>query len=147
MEMERKAERIKAAERMSYVLNAVQGVQVSSDIDAVVNQCDICTAGEFMYGFWQKEDFIGVYVLFNMTKDKRFVARSMKVLDSVASVFRGEGNADVYADYKYGDRFCVMLIPLSASGQSNLGNLYRKVVHKYRAYVSAMGYKGMDPVE
>lgn len=57
-------------------------------------------------------DFAGVYILYNHTKKMYYVGQGKRVFQRVNSHFTGHGNGDVYADYKYGDRFTIKMIAL-----------------------------------
>ena len=83
-------------------------------------------------------NFSGVYILYNETKNMYYVGQSVKVFDRVNQHFTGKGNGDVYADYKYGDKFEISLIGLTESGFDNLNELERYAIKKYDAY--ANGY-------
>lgn len=49
-------------------------------------------------------DCTGMYILHNKTNDRYYVGQSENVLKRVNQHFSGSGgNADVYADYKYGN--------------------------------------------
>lgn len=76
----------------------------------------------------------GVYIIHNKTKRSYYVGQSIHILDRVNSHFSGKGNGDVYADYKYGDRFTIRLIPLRGSGYKNLNDLERNAIRSYNAY-------------
>lgn len=83
-------------------------------------------------------NFAGVYILFNYTKDMYYVGQAQKVLDRVNNHFTGKGNGDVYADYKYGDRFGIKMISLENSSYSNLNELERNTIMTFDSY--AHGY-------
>lgn len=80
------------------------------------------------------QDFEGVYILFNHTKDKYYVGQGIRVFQRVNSHFTGHGNGDVYADYKYGDTFTIKMIALSSSGFKTLNELERHTIATYGAY-------------
>lgn len=86
-----------------------------------------------------KKNFAGVYILFNQTKGMYYVGQGQKVFDRVNSHFAGRGNGDVYADYKYGDKFTIRMISLENSGFSTLNELERNTIAKYNSY-----YKGYN---
>ena len=67
-----------------------------------------------------------------------YVGQAQKILDRVNNHFTGRGNGDVYADYKYGDRFTIKMISLENSGYSNLNDLERDTIRKYKSV--SMGY-------
>ena len=87
----------------------------------------------------RKQNFVGVYILFNQTKNMYYVGQAQKIFDRVNSHFTGKGNGDVYADYKYGDKFTIKMIALKNSGFSSLNELERNTIAKYNSY-----YKGYN---
>ncbi len=80
------------------------------------------------------EDFVGVYVLYNETKNLYYVGQAKKVLQRVNAHFTGHGNGDVYADYKYGDSFKIRTISLVNSGYTSLDRLEKETIASYDAY-------------
>ena len=78
--------------------------------------------------------FKGVYVLHNKSKHKYYVGQAVNVAGRVTSHFTGKGNGDVYADWKYGNKFTIMMIPLKGSGKKDLNELERCAIKKYHAY-------------
>ena len=81
-----------------------------------------------------KYNFRGVYVIYNRTREMYYVGQAVKILDRVNNHFTGHGNGDVYADYKYGNKFEINLIPLKGSGCKTLNELERKAIETYNAY-------------
>lgn len=81
-----------------------------------------------------KDDFTGIYVLHNVTKDLYYVGQGVRVYERLTQHFMGRGNADVYADWKYGDRFEIEVIPLEGSGYQSLNDLERDAIKSYDAY-------------
>ena len=84
------------------------------------------------------KNFAGVYILYNRTKNKYYVGQGKQVLSRVNSHFMGRGNGDVYADYKYGDKFTIKMIALKKSGYKSLNALERDMIAAYDAF--AHGY-------
>lgn len=80
------------------------------------------------------QNFAGVYVLHNETKDMFYVGQGKEVLNRVNSHFTGKGNGDVYADYKYGDNFAISIISLEGSGYDTLNELERDTISCYDAF-------------
>ena len=78
-------------------------------------------------------DLVGVYIIYNMTKKLYYVGQAKKLYLRVWQHFTGHGNGDVYADYKYGDKFMVRLLTLQASGYSDLDQLERDMIRQYNA--------------
>lgn len=84
----------------------------------------------------QKGKFEGIYILYNKTKKLYYVGQGVRVPERVNSHFTGKGNGDVYADYKYGDKFTIRLIPLYKSGFPSLDALERAAIFAYDAFAS-----------
>lgn len=88
--------------------------------------------------------FSGVYVLKNLTLNKNYVGQSVDVHKRVASHFMGRGNGDVYADYKYGNKFEIILIPFQEPWKS-LNSMERDMIDYYnaeRGYNKTKGNRG-----
>jgi len=82
------------------------------------------------------QNFAGVYILFNSTKNMYYVGQGKEVLNRVNAHFTGKGNGDVYADYKYGDKFTIKMIALEKSGCATLNELERNTIMTYDAFAS-----------
>ena len=82
------------------------------------------------------QNFAGVYILFNSTKNMYYVGQGKEVLNRVNAHFTGKGNGDVYADYKYGDKFTIKMISLEKSGYATLNELERNTIMAYDAFAS-----------
>lgn len=80
------------------------------------------------------DDFVGVYIIYNKTKNMYYVGQAKKVLQRANQHFTGHGNGDVYADYKYGDEFTIKTIPLNTSGYSSLDALEKDTIRAYDAF-------------
>lgn len=80
------------------------------------------------------QNFPGVYILFNRSKNMYYVGQGKQVLNRVNSHFTGKGNGDVYADYKYGDEFTIKMIALDGSGFQTLNELERNTILHYNAF-------------
>jgi len=85
-----------------------------------------------------KLNFAGVYILYNKTKNLYYVGQGKQILNRVNAHFTGKGNGDVYADYKYGDKFTIKMISLENSGYSSLNKLEKDTIMTYNAF--AKGY-------
>lgn len=81
-------------------------------------------------------NFAGVYILFNSTKNMYYVGQGKEVLNRVNAHFTGKGNGDVYADYKYGDKFTIKIISLEKSGYLSLNELERHTIMTYDSFAS-----------
>ena len=84
------------------------------------------------------QNFEGVYILHNKTKNMYYVGQGRQVLNRINAHFTGRGNGDVYADYKYGDVFTIKAIALQQSGFSSLNKLERNTILTYNSF--ATGY-------
>lgn len=76
----------------------------------------------------------GVYVLYNKTKNMYYVGQSVDIIQRINNHFTGHGNGDVYADYKYGDKFTIKMIKFENSGFKTLNELERKTIYTYNAF-------------
>lgn len=85
-----------------------------------------------------QHNFAGVYILYNKTKNMYYIGQAQAILNRVNAHFTGKGNGDVYADYKYGDKFTIRMIALNNSGYSTLNELERHIILTYDAF--ATGY-------
>ena len=77
-----------------------------------------------------------------------YVGQAKKLFFRINQHFTGHGNGDVYADYKAGNSFKMMIIPLADSGYKDIDLLEKDMIKKYRAY--ECGYnktKGNDEVD
>lgn len=88
--------------------------------------------------FAKTQNFAGVYILYNATKNIYYVGQGKGVLDRINAHFTGRGNGDIYADYKYGDIFTIRTIALAGSGYTSLNELERDTIATYHAYT--LGY-------
>lgn len=60
-----------------------------------------------------------------------YVGQSITVLHRAAHHFQGRGNGDVYADYKYGDNFEILI---KTCISEDLDDLESFLIKKYDAY-------------
>lgn len=81
----------------------------------------------------RRYDYPGVYILYNRTRNIYYVGQAASVLSRINQHLTGHGNGDVYADYKYGDRFVITSIRLRGSGFSSLNELERHAIAVYKA--------------
>ncbi len=81
----------------------------------------------------QKGDVVGVYIIYNSTKDMYYVGQATRLFFRVSQHFTGHGNGDVYADLKYGDEMFVKIIRLSESGYDDLNLLEKDLIRRYNA--------------
>lgn len=85
-----------------------------------------------------KGDCVGVYIIYNRSRKMYYVGQATRLYFRVNQHFTGHGNGDVYADYKYGDKFTIRLIKLVDSGYEDLDKLEKDMIDKFNAY--ELGY-------
>lgn len=68
-------------------------------------------------------DFIGVYVIHNISKQKFLVGKSQKALTRAWNVLDGRGNRFLYKDYSDGDDFELRFLDLYSSDFDTLDQL------------------------
>lgn len=83
-------------------------------------------------------NYAGIYILYNHSKNMYYIGQAKKILDRINQHFTGHGNGDVYADWKYGDKFTIRTIALKGSGFKTLNELERNTISVYNSY--AKGY-------
>ena len=81
----------------------------------------------------QRKGFTGIYIIYNYSKNMYYVGQAQNVLVRCSNHFLGKGNADIYADYKYGDEFFIEFVSLVESGYDNLDDLERYYINRYDA--------------
>ena len=113
-------------------INDLKSNAISMSPEEFMKMRNAKTFGRGKYAL--RKNFDGVYVIHNITKDMYYVGQAKEVLNRVNSHFTGSGNGDVYADYKYGDKFNVSIIALENSGYNNLNDLERDTISVYNAY-------------
>lgn len=59
------------------------------------------------------------------------MGHSIHVLERVRQYFTGQGNGDVYADWKMGDKFIISTLSLVDSGHKNLNELEQEIIAAY----------------
>lgn len=128
----------------SYISASRKQKKIDRDIEQLKSNAMNMTPDEFLkmrnakiFGrgkYSLKKNFAGVYVLHNTSKDMYYVGQAKEVLNRVNNHFTGSGNGDVYADYKYGDKFIISIIALDMSGYDNLNDLERDTISVYDAY-------------
>lgn len=109
-----------------------------------LNCFDLSSVGEFDSFRRRHGGFAGVYVLINKKNNYHYVGQSVDVISRVSSHFQGRGNGDVYADFKYGCPFEVILIPLQEPFNT-LNELEREMIRYYgadRQYNKTKGNRG-----
>ena len=104
-------------------------------LNTVTSGTEELSAEEFLQlGTARGFDPTGVYVIHNQTQDKYYVGQSKNVIARVRAHLSGRGNGDLYADYKYGDQFGVMIIRLIDSEYDNLDRLEHDMIIYFDAY-------------
>ena len=79
-------------------------------------------------------DIVGVYILYNETKKLSYVGQATRLFFRINQHLTGSGNGDVYADYKYGDKFWIRIIPLTKSKYNDLDKLERDTIKMFDSY-------------
>lgn len=82
----------------------------------------------------QNGDIVGVYIIYNKTKNLYYVGQAKKLFSRIYQHFTGHGNGDVYADYKYGDEFVIKIVRLTISGYDDIDLLEKDLIKRYNAY-------------
>lgn len=82
----------------------------------------------------QLDNKAGIYILHNKTKDMYYVGQGDYVISRAFKHFSGAGQGDVYADYKFGDRFTIKIIYLRGSGFFRLNSLEKTAIEILDAY-------------
>lgn len=120
--------------------------KIDKQIDDLANNVSEITPEEFFVmrntsfggrgrpSYALKQNFAGIYILYNQTKNMYYVGQGKQVLNRVNAHFTGKGNGDVYADYKYGDEFSIKMIALDASDFTTLNELERYTISRYNAF-------------
>lgn len=109
--------------------------QVQNEFNNFVNEMSVISVNEFMkLKQQQKGDMVGVYVIYNENRNMYYVGQAKKLFFRINQHFTGHGNGDVYADYKIGNNFKIMIIPLSDSGYKDIDLLEKDMIQKYNAY-------------
>lgn len=124
----------------------------ASNVPAIINVCNeylnrkqfgtIRNLGEEWLSvnqFWNnkktaKGDFVGVYILRNVNKSMYYVGQATRVLYRVNQHFTGNGNPDVYSDYRSGDTFALKMVKLTESGYDDLDKLEKDTIAMYDSY-------------
>ena len=124
-----------------FEVNNLISEYVYSKIAEFENDDSIFTDGISIQSFLLKAteqtgDMVGVYIIYNQTKNLYYVGQAKRLYFRVKQHFTGHGNGDVYADYKYGDSFLIRLMTLRESGYDDLDLLEKDMIAKYHAYES-----------
>lgn len=127
-----------------FIIGSWERGTIRKRIEALSSANGEVTAEEFLrtrgmmvgHRILSDEEFSGVYILINKTKNKSYVGQGKRVLDRINQHLTGSGNGDVYVDYRNGDQFSIQTIPLSGSGYKTLDALERDTIQSYNAYDS-----------
>jgi hypothetical protein len=84
----------------------------------------------------KQNDFLGIYIIHNCTKNTFLVGKSKNVLRKVDRQFRGYENHDVYIDYESGDIFKIRIIKFEDSDFDSIDKLELEMKKKYGTYSS-----------
>lgn len=76
-------------------------------------------------------DIVGVYIIYNETKNKYYVAQSVNVFGKLMKHFDGTGHPDIYADYNDNNDFSITIVKLDESGYESLDALEQDLIIRY----------------
>lgn len=76
----------------------------------------------------------GVYIIHNETKRMYYVGQSVRLSSRLKDHFSGHGNPDVYADYKYGNKFRIRWVFLDGSEFTDLNFMERYYIKQYNSF-------------
>lgn len=79
-------------------------------------------------GHMQDFDFMGCYVIHNLTNGMYYVGQATHVPQRVNAHFTGKGNGDVYADYRYGNQFEIYMVDITTTNYRRLDDLERDLI-------------------
>lgn len=120
------------------VLRIIKARKKKKRLKEIVSGAKTLTPRQFFalrqtyYGRMTDLEFEGVYIIYNINKKMFYVGQSVHVPSRVNAHFTGKGNGDVYADYKYGNRFEIRMVKLRGSGYNRLDDLERELIDMYR---------------
>lgn len=103
--------------------------------EALANEEAYITPKQLLKLRQEQKGFTGIYIIYNRTKDLVYVGQAQNVYVRSSNHFLGKGNADIYADYKYGDEFTIRFVSLINSGFDRLDTLERHYIYKYHATI------------
>lgn len=81
-----------------------------------------------------RASFSGVYILHNKTKNRRYVGQGQSIFDSVDQHFTGNGNRNIYTDYRNGDTWSILMIDFDKTPFDTLNTLERHTIRAYGAF-------------
>jgi hypothetical protein len=76
-------------------------------------------------------DVVGVYIIYNETKNKYYVAQSVNVFGKLVKHFDGAGHPEIYADFTNNDDFSITVVKLNESGYDDLDILEQDLIIRY----------------
>ena len=89
------------------------------------------------------ENFVGIYIIYNSTKDMYYIGQSIRVVDRVMQHFLNDqkrvnhnlydGLPVIYNDFKSGNEFSISLIPLDETSFSTLNELEDNAIRAYKS--------------
>lgn len=109
--------------------------QRQKEREALANEEAYITPKELLKLRQEQKGFTGIYIIYNRTKDLVYVGQAQNVYVRSSNHFLGKGNADIYADYKYGDEFTIRFVSLVNSGFDRLDTLEKHYIYKYHATI------------
>ena len=124
--------------RQSDLVNQIENLKkVISKMRQEQRKRDGITPKEF-FEFYRNRgrnngDYVGVYAIYNVDKDMYYVGQAKRLYYRINQHFTGQGNHDVYADYKYHDKFLIKMMKLTESGYDDLDKFESDMIEKYHA--------------
>ncbi len=85
-------------------------------------------------------DLVGMFILYNQTKDKYFVGADHRVFDGITWQIDGHGFINVYADIQSGDDWEVRIIPIHKTNYKNIEDMWYDGLSVFRANYEGRGY-------
>lgn len=100
---------------LRYLHERRESRRMSRQMRRLVNESFVVSADEFLEDADKYENYVGVYVVYNKTRDMHYVGQATRTVDRLKNHLTGHGNGDVYADYKYGDEMYISVLPYDLS--------------------------------
>lgn len=76
-------------------------------------------------------DVVGVYIIYNETKNKYYVSQSVNVFGKLVEHFDGTGHPEIYVDFKNNNDFSITVVKLNESGYDDLDILEQDLIIRY----------------
>lgn len=104
------------------------------ELDNLIDNTSEMSAQEFFFEYATAAEISGCFVLHNRSKDKYYIGKGDRIAQRVFWYLCGGGNADIYADYAFGDAFTVKVFPIEDSSYASVDALERALFKKYVSY-------------